>query len=405
MVRHLCVALAAMAAWGSVAVADEVWVGPLPYRDVTVVGVEGSALIFVCNGNRTLKPLTDVTTINLRGQDAFNQAETFLGQGLFDQAVGAYEQALRVAGPEHRTLVLHRQTLARENRRPGLPAPAAPKPQAGRCPHCNDTGLMRCGDCLRLGQPTGRAPCPDCGVRGRVTCPSCKGAWGVKCGLCSGTGKIKVDKPAPQRNPHADQRVRSTSIVRTEYRPCTYYSTTRQGCNGTGYFRTTNGYSPGPCSQCGEQPERQRGTIKCPTCNGAGMHGPCTTCAGEKRLTCIHCDKGAQSAGVPGPVAGMATLAASDGFADPAATADPGVWRFELPRARAAKASYDQQVRLAHSQYQQRLSDLRAQLALDLEAAMTEATQAGNLDEALRIRDARDAIEAGTAIPPTDGST
>lgn len=90
----------AMAAWASVAGADEViWRNAL-YADVTDLAVDKAQVTFrLPNGTNVSKPIGEVQEIRLSGQDGFNQAEKALRAGGFARAIGLYEAALKAPHP------------------------------------------------------------------------------------------------------------------------------------------------------------------------------------------------------------------------------------------------------------------------------------------------------------------
>ncbi len=60
---------------------------------------------------------------------------------------------------------------------------------------------------------------------------------------------------------------------------------------------------------------------------------------------------------------------------------------FKNPEAKKAKSKYDEAVSAAKSEYEAKLAAARKALAAELETAQKLASQAGELDEAVRIRD------------------
>lgn len=81
------------------ALADVIWTGTGAGRglrqDVDLIGVEGSDLIFLINGNRASSPLERVQQIQIEGQAAFNEAEQAYSAGDWEKAVDGYTQSAR----------------------------------------------------------------------------------------------------------------------------------------------------------------------------------------------------------------------------------------------------------------------------------------------------------------------
>ncbi|QNN22655.1 hypothetical protein HED60_10375 [Planctomycetales bacterium ZRK34] len=67
---------------------------------------------------------------------------------------------------------------------------------------------------------------------------------------------------------------------------------------------------------------------------------------------------------------------------------DAGRWDFQTVKAKAAVVRYEQAVRAADAIHQRTLADAQRQFIADLDEAKVDATKAGNLDEAVRLRDA-----------------
>jgi len=101
-------------------------------------------------------------------------------------------------------------------------------------------------------------------------------------------------------------------------------------------------------------------------------------------------------------VAGLALSVAfiAGGFLFAAQEADS--WKFKSARANRAKTGYEAQVGRATEQYQAQLKAARRNLLRNLDQAIKESTRAGELDDALKIRQARKAAEEGRALaaPP-----
>lgn len=67
---------------------------------------------------------------------------------------------------------------------------------------------------------------------------------------------------------------------------------------------------------------------------------------------------------------------------------DAGRWDFQTVKAKAAAVRYEQAVQAADEIHQRTLADAQRQFIADLDEAKVDATKAGNLDEAVRLRDA-----------------
>jgi hypothetical protein len=66
---------------------------------------------------------------------------------------------------------------------------------------------------------------------------------------------------------------------------------------------------------------------------------------------------------------------------------------FKSPEAKTAKKKFDSRLSRAADEYAKEVTAARKQFVLDLDAAMKLATKAADLDEALRIRSAKEAAE------------
>ncbi len=66
---------------------------------------------------------------------------------------------------------------------------------------------------------------------------------------------------------------------------------------------------------------------------------------------------------------------------------------FKNPEAKKAKSKYDEAVSNAKKEYEQRLTQARETLIADLDLAQKGASDAGDLDEAVRIRDVKKLAE------------
>jgi hypothetical protein len=78
-------------------------------------------------------------------------------------------------------------------------------------------------------------------------------------------------------------------------------------------------------------------------------------------------------------------------------TAEPG--KLTEP-AKSPEARYEEAVAAAKTQYEEKLAAARAALIADLDKALADATKAGNLDEALRIREAKKSLESEETTKP-----
>jgi hypothetical protein len=87
-----------------------------------------------------------------------------------------------------------------------------------------------------------------------------------------------------------------------------------------------------------------------------------------------------------------ATTPLKDGPPGPIAPSSEPGWDFQAPAAREAKATFDAARRKAEADFASALSTTRKALVEDLEAVMKEATRAGDLDEALKLRAALESL-------------
>ena len=262
---------------GSLAVADDVWVGQLPYNNVTIVEVTATSMTFDLRGRRLTKALDEVTKIHVRANSPFNQAEDLLAQGRFDEALAEYRLAASKATEGwEKVLVGKRQEMA--ERRKAAPAPPqttpttakAPTAVQDRCYYCRSAGLMPCTHCMLGERTTGRGRCPDCGGIGRVPCPSCEGnSFKRKCSGCGGDGKAVVGT------------TRDGVFIRDIEDECSR-------CSGSGYADF--------CSGCRGQSLSNRGSLPCEKCGNTGFYGDCASCRGTKKIACTHCEAGKQHA-------------------------------------------------------------------------------------------------------------
>lgn len=77
---------------------------------------------------------------------------------------------------------------------------------------------------------------------------------------------------------------------------------------------------------------------------------------------------------------------------------DEDRWNFQTVKAKTAAVRYEQTVREADATHQRAITDAQRQFVADLDAAKVDATKAGNLDEAVRLREA---IQAVSKTMPT----
>ncbi len=90
-------------------------------------------------------------------------------------------------------------------------------------------------------------------------------------------------------------------------------------------------------------------------------------------------------------------------FAFGADTNQNDPWSFKSPRTVRAKNEYDTALARAQAQAGDMQSAARAKLTKELEGAMTDATKAANLDEAVKIKAAiKELKEGGGTYTPND---
>jgi hypothetical protein len=149
----------------------------------------------------------------------------------------------------------------------------------------------------------------------------------------------------------------------------------------------------GPCPRCNERglPTRLLGTIRCPSCNGTGYSGPCPTCKGTKFIPCPRCVKAAtrpttQPTTRPTWPPALPTTFTSDAAKAAATAYAEGVEKAEAQYAKALREIQDAR--------RTTLATLVAAAVKALGAAMVEATRSGDLDEAIKIRDAAAVLSA-----------
>lgn len=262
------------------------------------------------------------------------------------------------------------------------PATVAPPRRAGtatrtgrpakKCSLCLGAKMLKCPDCQLSGRPTGKARCADCLGRRRITCPDCNGSRGIACSDCSGTGREYTGRTAVRVQGSVPERV---------YRDCPW-------CSGTGMRHVKgNRTLPGPCSRCSRPNLARRlfGTIPCPTCKGTGSGGPCPRCKGTKRIECVRCKTTATTQPTTRPAmrpGGPPRL--PDDFKAPSAKAAAKAYSDGI---RAAEREYAEAIRKLRDSHRRKISALLAKAIAQLDAAMKLVTQAGDLDEAIKIRE------------------
>jgi len=368
---------------------DEVKIGGLSYRNVAVTGEQDGNIVFIFRGNKISKPLAQVTRIHLSTNSFFNTGEMLRNRGKFSEAAAVYKRALTRAPKDLKSLIATRISLA-ESFQSGAPAaPRTSSPLKGKCAHCKGTGLMSCPDC----KASGYATCTECLGKRRVTCPTCSGNWGRKCPECKGEKRIQIGKK------HEGS---GGIFVRPIYEAC-------KRCDRTGYVCSIKlgGESgtawisrAGMCPTCGKNEPNYRGKMPCAKCKGVGRTGSCPRCKGTRKTICTYCVKVSRTDPSKGAIKGKGAAVSS-----PA-----GAWKFKPGLAAQAKRKYDLDANSAQIEYQRRLKDLKAKLdytlkdirqALisELNRAVKEAAAKGDLDEAVKIRDAKIAAEKGQAIP------
>ena len=384
--KKICIALVAVVgALACRAAADEIKIGRLSYKNVAVTGERDGEVLFVFRGNKVSKPLSQVARIHLSNRPFFNTGESLRRQGRFAEAARTYQRAITRAPGTLKSLVAARMKLAK-NLHSGAPAaPRTAAPLKGKCPHCRGTGLMGCPDC----KGTGRASCGDCLGKRWVTCPTCSGNWGRKCPDCKGKKRIQVGRK------HEGS---GGIFVRPIYEPC-------KRCDATGYvctikFGTAWISRAGMCPTCGNNEPQDRGKMPCPKCKGVGRCGPCPRCKGTRKTICTYCVKVSKTDPVKGAAKSRGASAASPADA----------WAFKPGTAARAKRQYDLDANSAKIEYERRLKDLNAKLNYTLKDirraligelgdAVKEVAANGDLDEAVKIRDAKIAAEKGLKIP------
>ncbi|MDP6546711.1 MAG: hypothetical protein QGH60_22280 [Phycisphaerae bacterium] len=368
---------------------DEVKIGGLSYRNVAVTGEQNGNIVFVFRGNKISKPLAQVSRIHLSTNSFFNTGESLRNGGKFSEAAKAYKRALTRAPQALKGLIATRIALAESFQSGATAVKRTTAPLKGKCPHCRSTGLMACLDC----KSSGHSNCTECLGRKRVACPTCSGNWGRKCPECLGKKEIQIGK----------KREGSGGIfVRPIFEACKRCDRTGFVCSiklggvgGTAWISRA-----GLCPTCGNNDINHRGKMPCAKCKGVGRAGSCPRCKGTRKTICTFCVKVSKTD--PSKTATAGTGAAG--------TSPAGAWRFKPGPAALAKKKYDANANNAQIEYQRRLKDLKAKLGftlkdirqaliIELDAAIKEAAAKGDLDEAVKIRDAKISATKGLTIP------
>ena len=260
-----------------------------------------------------------------------------------------------------------------------------------QCPHCRGLAVLACPDCQFQGRPTGKARCAACNGQRRITCPDCHGSRGIPCTDCAGTGRRFTGRMASRGFGTAPERI---------YEPC-------RSCAGTGMRHVGKTHTlPGPCPRCNLPglATRHLGTIPCPDCKGTGVGGACPACGGTKCVECPHCKPAPTPPATTQPATQPTTQPAQPGgpprlpedFTAPSAKAAAGAYAAGVTRA---KADYDAAVIALGDTLRRQIAALMSTAVADLDKAMMDATRAGNLDEAIKIRDAAKTLRGkATAI-------
>ena len=243
-------------------------------------------------------------------------------------------------------------------------ATAATPSKASRCAACRGIGSVPCRHCILFGRMTGKQRCSECAATGRITCPTCMGTWQRSCTRCAGKGKVYTGETSGMFKHKTYKTCHQCAGSGQQY--CTWNVPSDAG---------TKPVKARSCPQCsGARFESLRGTIPCPTCKGTRASGICPACHGSKKVTCPKC----QGKAKPNP--------------GPPTTAPSIDWHFKSATATAAKVEYDKQVKQAYADLNNALRRVRADLVRQLDIALNDATRAGDLDDALKIRAAKRAM-------------
>jgi len=361
---------------------DEVKVGSLSYRNVTVVQAADNNIIFVFRGKKIEKPLHYVTQIHLTSNPLFNTAEMLRLQSRFQEAAKMYRRAILRGRKDRKSLIEARLRLAESYQSGTKTGPAGPS-LGGKCVHCKGSGLKPCLDCKGMGIAT----CADCIGKRHIACPTCSGNWTRKCPDCKGEKRIQVGTT-----------IEAGIFKRPVYEPCKRCDRTGVVCTiklGAGWISRA-----GPCPTCGNNRNGLQGKMPCPKCRGIGRKGPCPRCKGTRKTICTYCAK------VSKTDPNKATpKAPSTRVIDPKTA-----WQFKPGRAASAKTKYDVHTKTAQAEYDRLVKQLQTKLNIslkqfrttlirELDSAMKEAAAVGDLDEAVKIRDAKIAAEKGGDVP------
>ena len=251
---HLLAGLVLLVSTSLPVLADDIFVSRIPYSDVLIMAVDDGVIIFMLRNQMVRKDLSEVYRIVLKGRTAFNQAESELASGKYDQAVKSYKKALSAArGDWEKPLIEVRMEFAVKRQPPG--GEAAEVRHVATCRKCMDKGSSGCPAC----QGKRYAKCQRCQGGCLLPCTSCKGEWRVICTSCRGWGYLDVPVTTVR-----DARV----AFRTPCEPC--------GSDGT-------------LSVC---PGCKEGKTPCAGCVGTGFSEKCGTCEGRGKVPCVACMKG-----------------------------------------------------------------------------------------------------------------
>jgi len=91
---------------------DTITVKKLPYRGVRIFDVQKARIVFQVGRRKLAKPLADVTEISIDGKEDFNGAEELLAAGKADEAVAAYDRAIKAESGWMVKLIRYRRLAA-----------------------------------------------------------------------------------------------------------------------------------------------------------------------------------------------------------------------------------------------------------------------------------------------------
>jgi len=97
---------------GGLASGDMLVVKKLRYRGIRVVGVQKAQVVFQVGARKLTKPLVDVTAISIDGKKDFNDAEELQATGKIDEAVAAYDSAIKAESGWMEKLIKYRRLAA-----------------------------------------------------------------------------------------------------------------------------------------------------------------------------------------------------------------------------------------------------------------------------------------------------